>query len=120
MLMPRRRGWSGGKRAVKVAGRGVRSGAKPAGRGERRGVQSGGEQRHSKSGCSAENQGKPKGGHPVGGPVVLLWKARTNGRPNDIRYCRVRDPRALAGSGTRFAFPLKPATGGYVLFTTTI
>src|SRR5262249_49147994 len=28
----------------------------------------------------------------------------------DIRYCRVRDPRPLAGPGVRFAAPLKPAT----------
>jgi hypothetical protein len=32
-----------------------------------------------------------------------------NGRPNDKRDCRVRDPCALAGPGTHFSSPLKVA-----------
>ena len=48
-------------------------------------------------------------GSSKGGPVVPLWKPRTNGRPNDKRDCRVRDPCALAGPGTRFPSPLKVA-----------
>jgi len=48
-------------------------------------------------------------GSSKGGPVVPLWKPRTNGRPNDKRDCRVRDPCALAGPGTHFSSPLKVA-----------
>src|SRR5262249_24359042 len=46
-------------------------------------------------------------GPPEGGPVVPLCKARTNGRPNDNRDCRVCEPCALAGADTCFASPLK-------------
>src|SRR5262249_49746096 len=48
-------------------------------------------------------------GSPEGGPVVPLWKPRTNGRLNDKRDCRVRDPCALVGPGAHFSSPLKVA-----------
>ena len=52
-------------------------------------------------------------GSSKGGPVVPLWKPRTNGRPNDKRDCRVRDPCALAGPGTHFSSPLNVAVAFY-------
>src|SRR6516165_7717410 len=41
-----------------------------------------------------------------GGPP-FEWKVRTNGRPNNKRDCRIRDPWALVGPVTRFASALK-------------
>ena len=41
-----------------------------------------------------------------GGPP-FEWKVRTNGRPNNKRDCRIRDPWALVGPITRFASALK-------------
>src|SRR5262245_33947371 len=97
MLMPKRLGCSGVRRGAKLAGPGVR-----------RGVQCGVARRHSSLAAPQKTKASLKGS-PEGGPVVPLWKPRTNGQPNDKRDCRVRDPCALAGPGTHFSSSLKVA-----------